>query len=308
VTGYPDYPTCLSEGDFAIIRFRLVLQGGGCLGLDHLLGIGPLLRHAAREVLGPRAAHLFNPPLSADPVALRRFQKPAPGFVLRPDPGGAGDLLEGDSVDFEVLLLGRAVQSLGDLLLVMQQLGECGLTGTALRFDVAQVRALGLDGQWRQVWSSSRSGPELAPEVMRLDAWLEQAWPDQAPVTLDFMTPLRLITQGRVLRRPRFSQLFPFLLRRVSAMLHAHCHLEPVETPTRVLAAAGEVEARWTDLRWSDWRETGERGRVGGVTGRLLLNGEGLDKVLWVVLLATLFGVGKGAAYGAGRCRAIGAV
>jgi hypothetical protein len=35
------------------------------------------------------------------------------------------------------------------------------------------------------------------------------------------------------------------------------------------------------------------------------LDGPGIDGLLWVVLLATLFGVGRGAAYGAGQCRLI---
>jgi len=306
VSSYPDYPASLSHGDFAVVRFSLELQGAGCLALDHLLGMGPLLRRVARDLLGPRAAPLFEPPLSTDPVALRRFQKPAPGFVLRPDLDGVGELMAGDRFNLELLLLGSAVHSLGDLLLVLQLLGERGLNGEALRFAVAEVEALGLDGQWRRFWRASQRNAELAPQLMRLDAWLERAWPEPPAVTLDFMTPVRLVTQGKVLRRPRFSQLFPFMLRRVTAMLHAHCRLEPVEDPALLLAAADDVKARWSALRWVDWRETGEQVRLGGVTGTLSLSGAGLDKTLWVVLLAMLFGVGKGAAYGAGRCRVRG--
>jgi len=308
VSSYPDYPVCLSQGDFAIIRFSLELQGSGCLALDHLLGIGPVLRRAARDLLGARAAALFEPPLSTDPTALRRFQKPAPGFVLMPDPDRVGELMAGDRYSLDLLLLGGAVQSLGDFLLVLQRLGERGLNGETLRFAVSEAEVLGLDGHWRRFWRASQRKAELAPELMRLDAWLERAWPQQPAVTIDFTTPLRLVTQGKVLRCPRFSQLFPFMLRRVTAMLHTHCGLEPVEDPASVLAAAGDVEADWQALRWVDWRETGDRAVLGGVTGTLALAGAGLDRTLWVVLLATLFGVGKGATYGAGRCRLTTAV
>jgi hypothetical protein len=89
-------------------------------------------------------------------------------------------------------------------------------------------------------------------------------------------------------------------------MLHAHCDLEPISEPIRLLDTASRIEAEWLDSRWIDWRdigEEGESGTIGGCAGRLRLAGPGLEDLLWVILLATLFGIGKGAAYGAGQCR-----
>jgi hypothetical protein len=110
------------------------------------------------------------------------------------------------------------------------------------------------------------------------------------------------------LRRPRFIQLFPFMLRRVTSLLYHHCHLEPVDDPGRLLAAAGTVAETWATSAWVDWRELGDEGdarRIGGFTGQFQLAGEGLDELGWVVLLATLFGLGRGAAYGAGQVRTV---
>lgn len=300
---YPQYPSCLNLGECALVRFHLELLDDGCLDIDQLLGLRRLLRRAAAEVLGARAAALFDPPLSGDPVAVRRFQKPAPGFVLHPDPAITGELLAGDRIAMEMLFLGSAIQSIGDLLLTWRKMGEYGLTGESLPFTMAAADSFGLDGRWRPFWQGSRRIAELAPGLIRLDEWLEQSWPREEPVELTFLTPVRLVTGNGVLRRPRFDQLFPFMLRRVTSMLHACCGLEPVDDPGGLLAAGHQVAASQANVRWVDWRETGGLERVGGMTGTLRLQGPGLEELLWVVLLSTLFGVGKGAAFGAGCCR-----
>ncbi|TLM65252.1 MAG: CRISPR system precrRNA processing endoribonuclease RAMP protein Cas6 [Deltaproteobacteria bacterium] len=303
---YPVFPAQLATAEFALIRFGLDLLSPCRLVPADLLSLRPPLLRAAGGLAPARRNGLLNPRPSSDPVAVRRYQKPAPPFVLRPEPRQAGDYLEGDRLDLEVLFLGTGTLAIGDLLAMLQTLGEDGLTPDGGgRFEVAQVDGLGADGTWRRLWRSTRPGDEPVPELLLLDHWLDRHWPAPGGVVLELLTPARLVSGGRVLRRPQFRQLFPFLLRRVTSMLHAHCGLEPVDEPARLLETAAAVEAAWLDCRWLDWRTPaagGDAELVGGCLGRLSLAGEGLEELLWIVLLATLFGIGKGAAYGAGRC------
>jgi hypothetical protein len=236
---------------------------------------------------------------------VRRFQKPAPGFVLRPDAAAAGPVAAGDRLDLEVLFVGTAVQAIGDFCQALRVLGEQGLADNGLRFEVAGADSLGLDGGRRPLWQPSRRSAEPLPELLLCDQWLDQHWPRQLPVTLQVATPMRLVARGQLLRRPRFGQLFPFVLRRVTSMLYACCALEPVSEPGLLLAEARDVAATWDATHWVDWRETADTAPVGGLTGTLRLDGAGLQDVLWVVMLATLFGVGRGATYGAGRLRLV---
>lgn len=300
---YPDYPPCLVHGDFAIVRFGLILQADACLTFDTLLGLRGMLSLAARDALGEQGACLFDPQLSGDQVATRRFQKPAPGFVLMPGRDLLGEQEAGDMVRLELLFLGTAVQSIGDFILLLQRLGSPGPGLADLRFQLAEVETLGPDGRWRRLWQSSRRNSELLPVLLRIDQWLEQQWPVQLPVDLAFFTPLRLVAGGRILRRPRFGQIFPFMLRRVTSMLHYYCSLEAVDDPAPLLDAAREIEGTWIDTEWIDWREIGEDKHLGGLTGILRLKEPGLERLLWVTLLAAQWGIGKGAAYGAGRFR-----
>lgn len=299
---YPAAPALLAEAEFALVRFGLDLATPCTLGLGELLGLRPLLQAAAGNFPRARCTALFDPPPSTDPAAARRYRKPAPPFVLRPAAALVGEHHEGDRLEFEVLFLGTGTLLIGDFLSMLQALGERGLTTGGGRYEVAVAHCLGADGKWRSLWRQPRPVADLAPELPRLDQWLDRNWPQTWPIVLQLATPARLVASGRVLRQPRFRQLFPFLLRRVTSMLHAHCGLEPVDDPARLLDAAAALEANWLDHRWVDWREGDAAAPVGGCMGRLRLEGPGLEELLWVLLLATLFGVGRGAAYGAGRC------
>ena len=300
---YPVYPACLTQGEFTVVRFALDLLTGCCLEPGSLLGLRQPLREAAAAVLGERALDLFDAPLSTDPWALRRHQKPAPGFVLHVTRHDAVEMLEGDRLELEILLLGTTAQFIGDFVAMIRQLGTQGLARGEGLFEIAEIRTLGSGGDWQRLDPTATWNTVMTPQLIRLDHWLDDHWLSRAPVRLEFVTPLRLITAGKVLRRPRFDQLFPFLLRRVTSMLQTYCALEAVDDPGPLLQAAQSCRSAWNSNGWLDWRETDRREAVGGLLGTLQVDGTELDTILWVLLLATLFGAGKGAAYGAGHCR-----
>ena len=303
---YPRYPSGLVAAEMALVRFSLDLLSPCSLELRDLLGLRRPLHAAAGNLSPDRRAALLAPPLSPDPAAVRRYQKPAPPFVIRPGAHLAGTHHEGDRLELEVLFLGTGSLAIGVFLRLLQTCGERGLVSGEGRFEVSAAHNQGADGKWRRFWGDAQPRGELAPELVPLDQWLDRAWPHSLPVIFELSTPARLVAGGRVLRRPQFHQLFPFLLRRVTSMLHAHCGLEPVSEPAGLRDEVALVEAKWLECHWLDWREGGggdDPESIGGCVGRLQLAGPGLENLLWIILLATLFGCGKGAAYGAGQCR-----
>ena len=299
---YPEVPEILAGVEFVLVRFHLELLDDCNLQRNALLSLRRPLRSAGREVLGSAAAMLFDPPLATDPPALKRFQKAAPAFVLRPRSEQAGEWCAGDVLELEVLLFGAGTVMLDDFCLIVRSLGERGLSVLG-RFELAGVDCYGNDGTWRPLRGGGGRG-ERMPDLLPVSAWLEGRLALMNPL-LEIVTPMLLIAGGRVLRQPKFTQLFPFLLRRVTSMLYYHGDLEPVDDPRPLLEAAARVEAHWLETCWQGGpgADAGNDGPPGGLTGRLQLAGEGLVDVMWVVALATLFGVGRGASYGAGGCR-----
>ena len=144
----------------------------------------------------------------------------------------------------------------------------------------------------------------LAPQIVTIDSALEDCLPAGQAYRIEVITPARLLHRGRLLRAPKFTQLFPFMLRRVSSLLYACCGLELADEAGWLLDAASRVAEVDSGWNWHDWRQLGEdHDPVGGVTGHLTVEGPDNAQLGWIVALATLCGIGKGAAYGAGQLR-----
>ena len=117
------------------------------------------------------------------------------------------------------------------------------------------------------------------------------------------MTPTRLMVDGKPLRKPHFRQVFPFMLRRVTSMLYAHCGVELLDDASVLLEQVRQLDLVETNLHWHDWRSLAGRPGliIGGFVGDMVLQGQALEEVYWVLAVASLLGIGKAATYGAGQ-------
>lgn len=305
------FPVGLNDVDVVRATFTLEFQEKCVLDLRVFLGLRSSLRAAARLVFEPygpdgrrRFKALFEPEPSRDPVALKKFQKPSPPFVLMLKPFPPRVVVAGSRFDLEVLFLGHSVPLTGDFLVCLQQLGRFGVTEGRGSFDVVQMSAIGEDDTDQSVWQKADPLPAIAPPLDTIGSWLERQGRPADGVKLNFQIPARLMVGGRPLRRPVFREIFPFMLRRTTSMLHAHADCEPVQDVELLLNAAAAVTVDSSLFRWHDWRELSgnhSTSSIGGFTGCLCLRGAALAEIYWVFAVASLFGLGKGAAYGAGR-------
>lgn len=300
-------PAQLSEVDFARIRFCLEFQEPASLGGGALLRLRKDLRRAAASTLpGEVARALFDPPLLADPQALRRFQRPGPPFALQFPLGADRHLDAGDRFELPVLFLGGGLQLLESFALTLQSLGPVGLFRGEGRFELAEISAEDPAGNRSRLWREGQPLAQLAPPLCDAHWWVDEPQSQGAEVRLEFLTPARLLSGGRPLFRADFVGLFPFIMRRVSSMLFVHCGVEVVEDPQALLRTAEQVRVLENRLFWEDWRqlEGPERSQeLGGIRGHLRLQGSDLGEIGWLLKLGSLLNLGKGASFGAGRFR-----
>lgn len=303
----PVWPDALQRVDIARVRFALDFLSPCRLRPGDFLGIGRKLRFASRSLsegadLGPSRQALFHQPLSDDPLARRRFQKPTPAFVISMPALRESPFDGGDRLDLEVLFIGTGIPLIHDFLRALSHLGRLGLVNGEGCFEVVEACSMETDGTPVVVWRQAEMLDTLVCTVQPL-AWLLQVSTVCRQVVVEYVTPVRLMVGGKPLRRPRFEQVFPFMLRRVTSMIYAHCGFELCDDPKRLLEQSGRLEVRDTRLEWQDWRNVKGRqaAEIGGFVGEMLLAGEELEELYWVLAVAGLFGIGKGAAYGAGR-------
>ncbi len=309
----PVLPQELQQVDFARVRFVLEFQETCSLDAARFLGLRSQLNsvakrfYAEQDAVGRRRYKaLFDPEAGSDPVAVRKFQKPAPPFVVLLAPFAPYTADAGDCFALELLFLGTSIPLIGDFLSVLSQLGRAGLNESSGRFVVVEAFASGEDDVSQSIWRADVPVESIAPPLDTLGSWIERQDPHSGLLSLTFNTPTRLLSGGRLLRRPDFVQLFPFMLRRVTSMLYAHADCEPWVDIDALFQMAREVEVCRRSFLWQDWKELGRNRsirQIGGFTGTLCLDGDALGEIFWVIAAAGLLGVGKGAAYGAGRFR-----
>jgi hypothetical protein len=299
-------PSILHACEFSRLHFYLEFQESVPAGEDVLLRLRRDLRQAGREVLGhgERFDLLFDPPLSADPVARRHFQRPGPPFVILPPDKIPRQLEPGDILPLSVVFWGKGRQGIADFIRVLQSFGATGLHRREGRFELLSVEGGDAAGNIRPLWQPGEDPVRFSAPVQDARWWLETSLPAGLPLRLEFVTPARLIADGRPLFHASFSRLFPFILRRVTSMLHAHCGLEVVDNPRHLIACAAQVDELENTLVWRDWRvlerDEGKQ-ELGGLVGALLLEGDAVHELMWILGLGSLTNLGKGAAFASGH-------
>jgi hypothetical protein len=244
------------------------------------------------------------PELPSDPVLARQVQKPSPALVLSPQGSCFGRIRAQQRLVLPVLLLGPGIQQLEALVRLLDRLGSLGLYKGRGRFVVEAIE--GENAAGRKAMLSLRRGGEgpLTPPICDLGWWLERRSDPGADYRMTWLCPVRLMARGKPLFRAAFNDLFPFVLRRVSGLLACYGQLDLSSEASYLIGLAGQVETVENRLRWKDWRrlENGYGGQnVGGLVGDLVVRGDSLAEIAWILQLGSLFNVGKGAAFGAGQ-------
>jgi len=303
-----ELPFAANQFEFTRIRFILEFQDCFCFDSASVMRLRRELRQALKlesESGGDpsRFDRLLLPPLSPDPQARRKFQKPSPGFVLIP-PVEAQTCDIGDEVGLEVVFWGTATQLVVDFLHALQMVGASGLCHGQGPFDIVAVQSADSGGCWQVVWALEDDLDDLAPLLIDLNWWLDNPVWDSQRMRLRFITPARLLHQGKPLFRPNFKSIFPFILRRVTSMTHAWQGMELRLDIERINLQAETLDILENKLCWQDWRTlTHHQGdqELGGIIGHLCLEGACLQDLSWILALGSLLNLGKGAAYGCGR-------
>jgi len=297
------------EVEFSLVHFLLEFQESFHFGVEEFLRLRRDLLKVAGRIFGSSEAEqfkaLFAPPLAADPEAVRRFQRPSPPFAVLAHSFHEQGLDAGDQIELTVSFWGRGCALVGNFAQALQALGQAGFHRGQGIFELVAIFAEDASGNRERIWKDSDRFQHLAPPVNEAGWWLDRTF-EPSMVVIDFITPARLISKDRPLFKLDFRRLFPFVLRRATSMVYAHCGCEVVDEPKRMLAAANEVEEVENSLYWKDWHALEGRGLsqdIGGILGSIRLTGRPLQEIYWILKLGSLLNVGKGAAFGAGCFR-----
>lgn len=228
----------------------------------------------------------FGQEIPADPEAVKRHQKPPLPFVFTfpvlPAVPNRGALLE-----LSLCLIGNAVQHVAVHLQAVRLLIEAK-QGELVRVEAESPGG----GRVPFAWGDVPVLPILSP--------LDPAGTGPMPtdtISLRFLTPLKLVRDGRLLKTFSFSHIARALMRRVSSLAY---HYEGAEPPLdyRWLSACSEsIETAASDCRFASWA-----GRPAGIVGSVRFRGD-LEPFHLLLQAGVATHIGKGASFGYGAYR-----
>jgi DNA-binding transcriptional regulator of glucitol operon len=250
---------------------------------------------------------LFEAAVPPGSEVLRRNTDIPRPFVLEPPLDGRTQYGPNDALKVGLVLVGRAIHHLPYFLVAFQELGRAGLGVRRGKFTIREVRAVNpLTGEEVAVLDSRMqvlAGRDMSVGAAELEAAVSKMAP-RDEVVLRFITPTRLVHDGRLVMDPEFPILLRALLRRISSLAYFHCGERWALDFRRLKEDAGEVKLVRSNLRWWDWQRYSARQqtqvKLGGFLGDAVYRGP-LTPFLPLLLLGSIIHVGKACTFGHGR-------
>jgi CRISPR-associated endoribonuclease Cas6 len=236
---------------------------------------------------------ILTQPLSADPAALKRYQKPSLPFVFD-IPVLPPNSNRGSTMELGLIIAGSAVNCLGEYIAATGAMLRNPGFMRRLNASILKVETVGYRGI-RHIIMEPGGGVETGLlEILSVRGLQEAMVLPSDTVTLTIVTPMRIMGEGKPLRKLSFSPFVRALFRRLSSLAYYYGG-EEAELDYKWLAEQSRlVECVAADVRWVEWGN-----KWSGLIGTATFTGD-MSEYRPFLLAGEYLHVGKGASFGLG--------
>jgi len=313
----PDYAGSLLRG-----QFGAALRNVACMTRQPTCPGCPLIQTC------PYTRIFEAPPPPKGSHALQDFSQIPNPYVIEPPTPGARVLDADDDFEFQLVLVGQAIEQLALVVFALQRALTQGLTRQRVPADLLQVDWLDELGAAHPIWHIERPtllahpatvspAPDLdcASNTIAASAYAASAGSldsgfcqIDAHITLHIQTPLRLQSQGKPLRVGQLTArtLLAAVARRTALLMEFHAGQSGWGEAAKRITHLSQSLTDTQDLHWFDWTRYSSRQQqemtLGGVLGRWTLHGapDVLAEIYPWLWLGQWLHVGKNASMGLG--------
>lgn len=243
-----------------------------------------------------------SPPRDKKIDFLEKYEAVPKPFVLEPPEEKKTVYERGERINFNLILIGRAVEYLPYFVIVFDELGRHGLGKGKGKFLLKEI--------WKdskQIYAANEKTMKLTkPELVELPEYFDaKECQNDDLVTLEFITPLRIKYQRDLVVVPEFHILIRNILRRLWLLYYFHEGMkEPSWNHRDIIEAAKEVAIKEKALKWFDWERYSGRQKtrmlLGGLIGKISYEGK-ISPFLPLLKAGEILHIGKGTAFGLGK-------
>lgn len=244
-------------------------------------------------------AHLFE---SQRPKWAIRYPSmhtvPHPMVIIPPQDTKV--VTHGQILRFGIRLFGRAIQFFPFIVVSVQRMK--GLGKDKIKFELIRVRDQTIDGNCLY----SQDETYLEPSVLQGISHLKFNRIDSVKqVTLEFITPTRLVENSIILRQPSLPAIIRSVMFRLSTIAYFHAGLNWIPPITEKTLQSVQIEEIKEDISWIKlYRyslQQEQRIPLDGFVGSVIYTGNQIGRFLPILKFGEVLHIGKSTVFGLGR-------
>ena len=247
---------------------------------------------------------VFEPAANPRQKKSARISAPPNPFVIEPPLTDQTEYHAGDSLEFSLILFGKANDCLPYFIYAIDRMGAIGIgrkiNGKRGRFTLESV-----------LWDNVRIYTSETKQMSAINALpeigihtLQTRQKVVSSIKIVFETPLRIKYNNKLKADLPFHILTRAMLRRASALLFIYGDGEPDIDFTGLIKQAETVAIKESNLNWHDWRRYSFRQKdnmfLGGLIGSITYSGD-IAPFLSLIDFCEKTHVGKQTAFGLGK-------
>jgi len=243
-------------------------------------------------------------------VSYHSIKYPHP-FVIEPLSEGKHEYSPNNEIVFNLVLVGKGIDYLPYFLFVYNELGARGLGRNRGKYTLRKVESVLNDkfGSTVTIYTSE-SATLLDTYEIRTFAEIEQniGYSSCKSVSLQFMSPTRIVYRGELTIDIDFEIFIRNLLRRTAMLSELHCGQKLNLDFKRLLEKAKRAKTTERNLFWREMERYSSRQRekmkLGGFVGNITFKGD-LGEFISFIKLGEYIHLGKATSFGLGKYRII---
>lgn len=259
-------------------------------------------------------SYIFDTSPRCDSLYLKKIEDIPRPFIIDPPFEEKTKFSPEESLSFNLILIGKAIDYFPYFIVSFKELGNAGLGKNRKKFLLKEVWADVNETQGKiavfslengvikninnkLTWAEIINNFERKTDINRLKYW-----------SLNFVTPTRIKYQNEFIGVPEFHIIIRNLLRRISNLAYFHCGEKLNINFSYLINQATKIRIEKINVEWVEWERYSffqqKRMKFGGFIGEVIYKGD-LSKFLPFLLLGEYTHVGKGASFGLGLYKLI---
>ncbi len=233
---------------------------------------------------------------------MHKYEKIPHPFVIEPPEGNLKTCPPGERLNFNLILVGRAVEYIPYFVYTFDELGSIGIGRGRGRYKLLMVKKA--DARKLVYSLKDKTLRQTDPDYLEL---LEDFKPSgiMNSLSMRFITPLRIKYNRDLVVTPEFHILIRALLRRLGLLYYFHCGNKKSEWDHKsIINHAMKVEIKSSSFKWLDWERYSSRQdarmRLGGIVGEITYHGD-IKPFLPIIQAGEILHIGKNTSFGLGR-------